>query len=261
MDAAAGRVGLPSAASAAARRARPSRDGPPRHHVGGPLSSQLTLLDTLTVTTRKINTADDARTTSATAMTHTDLHVVIQNDGQHPRASAGSRWAGGAEPAATGYLRGHPFRTPAGPTQVSIPPSPCLPATRAPGHSLAEPACHETARLRVPSTGPRSPSCGAATRSSSRRPRWCCGTRVAAPWPGRTGHRRPVVRQPPPGTYAPRIRTRPSTSPSRPFVVTISSTPATSPVATTSASSSGNPPNRARNRAATCPISRSTART
>jgi hypothetical protein len=44
------------------------------------------LLDTLTVTTTKINTADDARTTSATAMTHTHLHVVIQNDGQHTPA-------------------------------------------------------------------------------------------------------------------------------------------------------------------------------
>jgi len=41
------------------------------------------LLDTLTVTTRKINTTDVARTTSATAMAYADLHVVIQNDGQH----------------------------------------------------------------------------------------------------------------------------------------------------------------------------------
>jgi hypothetical protein len=36
--------------------ARPSRSGPPRHGAGGSSSSQLSLLDTLTVTTRKIKT-------------------------------------------------------------------------------------------------------------------------------------------------------------------------------------------------------------
>jgi hypothetical protein len=48
------------------------------------LSSHITLLDTLTVPTRKINA--NARTTapSAKATTETGEYIVTQNDGQHP---------------------------------------------------------------------------------------------------------------------------------------------------------------------------------
>jgi hypothetical protein len=61
--------------------------GPPAtvlHDVdaGGPSSSQLNLLDTLTVTTRKIKTRTREQPTPATSKTDTNRHVVIENDGQ-----------------------------------------------------------------------------------------------------------------------------------------------------------------------------------
>lgn len=55
----------------------------PTTRAGGPLSSQLNLLDTLTVTTRQTNTPTRPPPPSATSTTYNNPNVVIQNDGQH----------------------------------------------------------------------------------------------------------------------------------------------------------------------------------
>lgn len=50
------------------------------------MSSQPTLLGTLTVTIKKINSRSRDRPTSATSVTNPTRHVFIQNDGQHQHA-------------------------------------------------------------------------------------------------------------------------------------------------------------------------------
>jgi len=56
------------------------------------VSSQLSLLATLTGQTKKTNTTAGAQTCSATAMTHTQRHVFIQSDDQQTRRSRPHRW-------------------------------------------------------------------------------------------------------------------------------------------------------------------------